>query len=111
MKSIISLRKNKEFKRAYLKGAFLSSPNLITYVVKNRFKFTRIGITTGKKTGNAVKRNRSRRIIRAAYFSLKPLIKNGFDIVFVSRAKTGLVKTEDILKDMEYHLKKLGVIK
>lgn len=108
-KEIIS--KNRDFRRVYTKGKYFSSPVLITYIIKNRLNSTRVGITASKKTGNAVKRNRSRRIIREAFRILKSKVKSGFDIIFVARAKTNEVKTGDVLKDMEYELYKLGVLK
>ena len=37
---------------------------LVTYARKNRLNINRVGITTSKKIGNAVSRNRARRIIR-----------------------------------------------
>ena len=108
-KEIIS--KNRDFRRVYTKGKYFSSPVLITYIIKNRLNSTRVGITASKKTGNAVKRNRSRRIIREAFRILKSKVKSGFDIIFVARAKTNEVKTGDVLKDMERELYKLGVLK
>lgn len=38
---------------------------------------TRIGISIGKKFGNAVERNRAKRIIRAIMRELVPIMKNG----------------------------------
>ena len=105
-----TIKKNRDFRKLYNKGKFLASPHIITYAIKNRLNKTRIGITTSKKTGNAVKRNRSRRVIRAAYFCLKPFVKQGYDVVFVSRQKTSMVKTQDILKDMKYHFKKMELL-
>lgn len=105
------IKKNRDFRRLYTKGKYLVSPNIITYVAKNRLNKTRVGITTSKKTGNAVMRNRARRVIRAAYFYLKPTTLKGFDIVFVSRQKTSEVKMQEVLKDMKYHFKKLGITK
>lgn len=84
---------------------------LVTYVMKNRTGVCRIGITTSKKVGNAVKRNRARRIIRAAYRSLEPKISGGWDFVFVARVKTTFQKMPDIRRAMEKELKKAGAIK
>lgn len=103
------IKKNREFRRLYSKGKYIASQNVVTYAIKNKLNRTRVGITTSKKTGNAVKRNRSRRIIRAAYASLKPFVKKGFDIVFVSRQKTGEIKMQEVLKDIKYHFKKLDI--
>ncbi len=111
MKKSKRINENRDFKRIYVRGRSLVSPCLVTYVMKNRLGETRVGITTSKKTGNAVHRNRARRVICAAFDVLKEKTEKGFDIVFVARAKTSFVKMQIVLKDMEYHLIKLGAIK
>ena len=87
------------------------SPILVTYVMKNRARCIRVGITTSKKTGNAVKRNRSRRIIREAARQLVPQLSGGYDLIFVARAKTPYGKSTDIVSDMKKHLTEAGVLK
>ena len=111
--ALVSLTENRDFRRVYAKGKSWVSPALITYAYKNRCKTVRVGITTSKKTGNAVKRNRSRRIIRAALRALAPQIppQKGVDLVFVARAKTPFLKSTEIEKAMRAHLKQAGVMK
>lgn len=106
----ITLCLNADFKRAYYKGKSFVSPSLITYVRKNRLNVTRIGITTSKKIGNAVHRNRARRIIRAAYTQLSESVAQGYDIVFVARGKTTQLKSTDILITLEKQLMQAGVL-
>ena len=48
---------------------------------------SRLGITTGVKLGNAVKRNRARRRIRALYRTNEANILPGYDIVVVARTR------------------------
>lgn len=111
MKKLASLNRNRDFKRVYSRGRYVASSYLVTYVLKNKFKFNRVGITTSKKIGNAVKRNRARRIIKAAYISLFKSLKSGYDIVLVARHGTTQAKTYDIIKNMNCHLKKLEVLR
>ena len=111
MKKKIKINKNREYKRIYNRGKSVSSPVIVTYFLKNRLSIVRMGITTSKKIGNAVKRNRARRIIRAAFSAVKNEVKSGCDLIFVARSKTCFVKTGDMLKDMRFHLKKLGALK
>lgn len=66
--------------------------------IKNRAGICRIGITVSKKTGNAVQRNRSKRIIRAAYSAVEESICGNWDFVFVARGKTKYLKSTDIQK-------------
>ena len=88
----------------------MSSSLLVTYVLKNKCKSIRLGITTSKKIGNAVKRNRARRILRAAYNSISEKLTGKFDIVFVARKSTPSIKSYDVLKEMSFQLRKLGVL-
>ncbi len=111
MGEIITLKENKDFRRLYSRGRSYASSVLVTYVAKNRSNNIRIGITTSKKIGKAVMRNRSRRIIREAYSQISERVKPGFDFVFVARGKTPFVKSTDILRTMEKELKEAGVLK
>lgn len=69
-----------------------------------------MGITSGKKIGNAVARNRCRRIIREAYRSVYPELKGNWDIVFVARTATVYKKSTDIAVVMRKQLKEAGVL-
>lgn len=55
-----------------------------------------MGISVGKKQGNAVKRNRIKRIIRAAYRLNEDKFPIGYDIVFAGRNNISEKKTQDI---------------
>lgn len=101
---------NKDFRRLYYRGKSVASPCLVSYVMKSRLKGVRYGITTSKKIGGAVERNRSRRVIRAAFAQLEDKINGNWDIVFVARSKTSKVKMQSVLAEMTEHFKKLGVI-
>lgn len=109
-----TIRENRSFQRAYRNGKSYVSPVVVTYLVKNRLHCLRVGITTSKKTGNAVARNRSRRVIREAYRSLLPQLsglRQGYDVVFVARGKTPFVKMQEVQKAMLSHFIKAGVLK
>lgn len=110
MEKTQKLKLNKEFKRAYGRGKCFVHYGVVTYIVKNREGSLRIGITTGKKLGNAVKRNRARRVISAAFRGCAPHLKPvGYDIVFVARAKTPSMNSEKLKEVMERHFKDAGL--
>lgn len=110
MSRFVTLNSNTDFRRAYGRGKVYTNPALVTYVVKNRAGICRIGITTSKKIGNAVERNRARRVIREAFLS-QDIPCGGFDIVFVARTKTVHKKSTDISIIMRKHLISAGVIR
>ena len=89
-----SLKNDRDFRRTYGKGKSLVCFCAVLYINKNYGKGLRIGITVSKKIGNAVIRNRARRVIKAAcrtFFSNKKM--GNLDIVLVARGKTPYVKS------------------
>ena len=78
--------------------------------LKNRRGLVRVGITTSKKIGNAVQRNRSRRVIREAFRQLAPQVRPGVDLVFVARGKTPHVKSTEVRRHMERQLSGAGLL-
>ncbi len=105
-----TLKLNTEFHRVYAKGKSCASPVLVTYALRNKNSCCRKGITTSKKIGSAVERNRCRRVIRAAFASLSEEIEGNWDLVFVARYKTKTVKSTEVENAMREQLVKLGVI-
>ena len=101
-----AIKENKVFRRLYHRGKSKAGASLVTYCMKNRRGETRVGITTSKKIGTAVERNRARRVIRAAFSQLE----DGWDLVFVARSRTTRVKMQVVLADMEKQLTALGVL-
>lgn len=106
----VTLKENRDFLRLYRKGKTFVGQTLVTYVLKNRSNEKRYGITTSKKIGKAVQRNRARRVIRSSLYSLYSNIIPGYDIVFVARGKTPYVKSSVVEKEMKEHLKKAKVL-
>lgn len=111
MKNTISLKMNYEFKRAYNRGKYVAGRHLVLYIWKNRLEANRMGITTSKKVGNSVRRNRIRRLIRENYRLMEDSIDVGYDLVFVARAQSIEPVFNDIKVEMEYLFKKLSLFK
>ena len=109
MSRFIPLNSNSDFRRCYGRGKVYTNPALVVYLVRNRAGICRIGITTSKKIGNAVERNRARRVIRAAAEML-PDIKCGCDIVFVARTRTIRKKSTELLTVMQKQLTAAGIL-
>lgn len=111
MEKLVPICRNNDFRRIYARGKSYVSPLVVVYALKNRTKNVRVGITTSKKVGNAVQRNRSRRVIRDAFRALAPRVRPGFDLVLVARGKTPYVKSTDVRRQLERQLQAAGLLR
>ena len=110
MKHTVALKQNHEFRRLYNKGKSAVSPYFVIYCRKNNREMSRLGITTGVKLGNAVKRNRVRRRIRALYRTNEARILPGYDIVVVARTRAIFGRYADLEDKFRRQLRKLGLL-
>ena len=78
------------FRRVYEEGRKLQYSYFTAFVLQKPALQPRIGITTTRKTGNSVQRNRARRLVREAFRKNKWLVPNGVDIVI--NVKQALVR-------------------
>jgi ribonuclease P protein component len=85
------LTRSADFKRVRDKGKSYSHPLVVLIVLpKDADSSSRFGISAGWSVGNAVKRNRAKRLLRSALLTLQhsslliPIL-NGWDIVFLAR--------------------------
>lgn len=106
---IISIKENSDFKRLYYRGKSVVKKRIVLYYRKNRFNYNRLGITVSSKVGNAVVRNRIRRLVRENYRNLD--INTPYDIVIVARSAAAFSSFGEIGSDlkkalMETELKK-----
>lgn len=68
----------------------------------------RVGFTASRKVGNAVKRNRARRRLRAVVQAVCPTLAfSGEDIVLIARPTTVTVPFASLLRDFRYALNRL----
>lgn len=93
---IIKLKSNRDFRRVYQRGKSYVCPYFVVYVNPNRSSDIRLGITAGKKIGNAVKRNRAKRVITAAFRAVYPYLLAGTDFVIVARTRILDVKSTKV---------------
>jgi ribonuclease P protein component len=73
--------KRDEFRRVYEQGRKLQGRYFTAFVMVSERERPRLGITTTRKIGNAVERNRARRLLREAFRKNKWLVPAGVDIV------------------------------
>ena len=79
------LRTNAEFARVYRLGRRLRGDNFALIVLPNGGEHSRLGISVQRKTGNAVRRNRIKRLVREAFRQNPSLLSTPSDLVCTVR--------------------------
>ena len=102
-----------DFVNANREGKRYHTANFAIALRKNRPGVSRLGITASKKTGNAVTRNRIKRLIREFYRLHKPYLPQGCDIVIAAKKGAGDLdfwKVREELLDFFTH-KRFGALR
>jgi ribonuclease P protein component len=79
----VKLRRRAEFQKVYERGIRLRGRFMTCFALPNDAGTPRLGIAASQKIGNAVTRNRAKRLVRELFRAHKPL--TGIDIVVVPR--------------------------
>jgi ribonuclease P protein component len=74
---------NSQFKAVMARSRRLSNGGLTLYMARNGCEYSRLGVSVGKSSGNAVVRNRFKRLIREAFRQNQHQIPAGFDYVLM----------------------------
>ncbi len=77
------LKTREEISKVFTSSVRVTCSGAKLVVLKNGTSRNRIAVTLVRKYGNAVTRNRSKRLLREIYRSLKFSIKPGYDMVIV----------------------------
>ena len=101
MKSILTLKKNYEFKNVLDKGKVYYGNQIIVYINKNKKEKNILGIAINTKLCKANKRNKLKRLIRENYRLVNKFLKQGYNIVFLCIAwivgTTGISKYNSLI--------------
>ena len=106
MQKYQKLKQNWEFHRAYSRGKSSVTPYFVLYICKGKKNMVRLGITAGKKLGCAVKRNRAKRVVTAAFDECALGIAKGYDYVIVARSRILVVKSTVVAAALQKQLVK-----
>lgn len=111
MRKSFRVKKEKEFQKVFHQGSSKANRQFVVYVLpKKGQEHFRVGLSVGKKIGNAVTRNAIKRKIRQALLEIKSQIKPEIDFIIIARQPTANLTTEEIKKNLIHVLKLTHVI-
>lgn len=109
MYQLMGLTKNSQFREVYGKGRSIPDRLLVIYYMPNNLACSRFGFCVGKKVGNAVIRNRIKRVLREICRLNIVGFKNGYDCVIIARPRIINEDYESIKKSLMRLIKKAGL--
>jgi ribonuclease P protein component len=80
------LKSTTDFKRVRRDGKSYAHPLVVLVICPNDLSTIRFGIQAGKSVGNAVRRNRAKRLLRSAIQKYTPVLRGGWDAIFIARS-------------------------
>ena len=118
-----AIKENHLFVKAYTKGMRFSGKTVTVYVLRDykaaklkkenpqKKYLNRIGFTATTKLGNAVTRNRCKRLMRAAYRGIlsERSLRTGNLIVISARGQAVGATSEEVKRDLVAAFGKLGL--
>ncbi|MBW6487857.1 MAG: ribonuclease P protein component [Sulfurimonas sp.] len=102
------MKLHKEFQYIYRKGKDAHSSTIVLFFLPAASN-KKVGFTATKKIGNAVKRNRAKRRLRALFLEYSSLLKDG-TYIFVAKQAIDETTHQKLKSDFEKVLTRLDAI-
>ena len=115
-----AIKENHLYNKAYKRGKSFVGKYVAVYILRDYFAerlmrenpqkkyVNRIGLSVSKKLGGAVKRNRAKRVMRAAFDTVKDELKTGNLIVISARFAIKGKKSTVVAAEMRRAFESLG---
>lgn len=101
---------SREFNAVYNKGKSVGDRYVVFFYKKNGLPYTRTGFLASKKVGNAVKRNRARRLMKESYRLMAP-VPAGYDMIFIARNTIDGRSCQEVKRSIESAIRRAGLQK
>jgi len=114
MRKQLRLRNRADFSRVYRGGKSYANSQFVVYISKQHIADPfRLGISTSKKIGNAVVRNRMRRVVKEIVRKLEPKIAAHapqIDIILIVRKPAITLSYIELEKSISHVFKRAGIL-
>lgn len=113
MKKAYRVKKEADFQRVFHQGKSMANRQFVIYTLpKEGQAHFRVGLSVGKKMGNAVKRNDIKRKIRHVMIELdqEDKIKSDIDFIVIARQPVAQMNFHEIKKSLLHVMNKAGLL-
>jgi ribonuclease P protein component len=107
---LVMLSRPEDFAALQGEGSVRSHPLVVVRVRRTGLEETRFGLSTGRKLGGAVVRNRVRRRIREALRVMAPSFQPGWDVLIIARPPVIGADFETLAGTLQNLLRRGGVL-
>lgn len=106
MKKSYRVKKESEFQKVFKEGISCANRRFVVYQLnkENQLHF-RVGLSVGKKIGNAVTRNQVKRYIRQSLLELTPELRNDVDFIIIARKGVETLNFYEVKENLQHVLK------
>ncbi len=112
MQRKLRLKSRSDFNRIYRGGKSFANGQFVVYWSKRSLtEQFRMGVSVSKKLGNAVVRNRMRRVVKEIVRLNADLISDKTDFILIVRKPAVTMKTKELERSMLHVLRKAGLLK
>jgi ribonuclease P protein component len=80
------IRRGADFQRAFRQRVSVADPHIVVFGHRNGLAHPRLGMSVSRKVGQAVVRNRWKRLLREAFRLTRPQLPAGIDLIVIPRA-------------------------
>lgn len=110
MKRRFRLTRSNDFKRVRRSGRSYAHPLIVLYALRSDGAGVRVGVSAGLALGNAVRRNRAKRLLRAAMNDLLPQTAPGSDLLLLARSPLPESSVKQVSEALSTLLKRAGLL-